>query len=171
MSRDPVAEQAFSELFRKILTGDPEYFHEGRFTRWGKLERVANEITSSAVGRESARIRRELETWVSAYDGYFDEDDKRHMLVIAETDLRAGFDQVCRSGPSSPCTWTEDSDGTWHTACGEAHVFTTDGPEANRHRFCPYCGKGLEVAPAALAGEPGEVSDLQEHEDFEGEGR
>jgi hypothetical protein len=46
--------------------------------------------------------------------------------------------------PSSSCTWTEDSDGTWHTACGEAHVFTTDGPEENRHRFCPYCGKGLE---------------------------
>jgi hypothetical protein len=46
----------------------------------------------------------------------------------------------------SACTWTEDADGVWWTACGEAHVFTAGGPAENRHRFCAYCGGALRVA-------------------------
>ncbi len=41
------------------------------------------------------------------------------------------------------CTWTEDEEGNWDTACGEMHTFAWDGPIENKHRFCPYCGKPL----------------------------
>ncbi len=44
-----------------------------------------------------------------------------------------------------PCAWTEDGDGVWQTACGEAFVFTDGGPAENRARFCPYCGRPLEA--------------------------
>jgi nuclear transport factor 2 (NTF2) superfamily protein len=42
------------------------------------------------------------------------------------------------------CEWHEDSDGIWHTACGNAFQFTTDGPIENRMKFCCYCGAAIE---------------------------
>ena len=48
--------------------------------------------------------------------------------------------------PADSCTWTEDADGIWHTSCGHAHEFTTGTPEENDHRYCPYCGKVLDVS-------------------------
>ena len=48
--------------------------------------------------------------------------------------------------PAETCTWTEDPDGIWHTSCGQAHEFTTGTPEENDHRYCPYCGKVLDVS-------------------------
>jgi hypothetical protein len=47
---------------------------------------------------------------------------------------------------SDSCTWTEDPDGIWYTSCGQAHEFTTGTPEENDHRYCPYCGKVLDVS-------------------------
>jgi 3-mercaptopyruvate sulfurtransferase SseA len=59
--------------------------------------------------------------------------------------------RVCRQKHIPPaqqakCRWTVDEDGTWYSACGEAHVFTTGTPKGNGYIFCPYCGKGLEQA-------------------------
>lgn len=45
--------------------------------------------------------------------------------------------------PENTCAWREDADGNWDTQCGECHVFITSGPEENKHRYCPYCGKLL----------------------------
>jgi len=41
------------------------------------------------------------------------------------------------------CVWTEDEDATWDTECGNKHMFFADGPFANHHKFCPYCGKRI----------------------------
>lgn len=46
------------------------------------------------------------------------------------------------------CTWTEDDDGYWHSACGNMHRFIECGPGENHHRFCPYCGRSLVGVPA-----------------------
>lgn len=46
---------------------------------------------------------------------------------------------------SDNCTWTEDGDGAWHTACGGAFQFVTDGPWENQFRFCSYCGKRIKA--------------------------
>lgn len=43
------------------------------------------------------------------------------------------------------CSWTEDADGFYATACGQAHVFTTGTPAENEYRFCPYCGRAQET--------------------------
>lgn len=43
------------------------------------------------------------------------------------------------------CVWTEDEDGVWHTACGEAFQWQTCGPRENGARFCCYCGGMLEA--------------------------
>ncbi len=45
------------------------------------------------------------------------------------------------------CCWTDDGDGLWETECGEAFVFTDGGPAENKAKFCPYCGKPLDVTP------------------------
>ena len=45
------------------------------------------------------------------------------------------------------CVWTEDWEGTWSTACGEAFVVECEKPSDNRMCFCCYCGKPLEERP------------------------
>jgi hypothetical protein len=41
------------------------------------------------------------------------------------------------------CTWSEDEDGLWWTACKEIHEFFDGTPTENSYKFCPYCGKVL----------------------------
>ena len=43
------------------------------------------------------------------------------------------------------CVWQADDEGTYETSCGQAFVFTCDGPRENGARFCMYCGKPLEA--------------------------
>lgn len=43
------------------------------------------------------------------------------------------------------CLWGQDENGIWETGCGHAFEFTDSGPTENYFRFCPYCGKPLEV--------------------------
>jgi hypothetical protein len=43
----------------------------------------------------------------------------------------------------SQCTWTENSDGTWETTCGNAWIFLAGTPSDNQVRWCPYCGRVL----------------------------
>lgn len=51
-----------------------------------------------------------------------------------------------REKQSMNCTWTEDPDGIWYTSCEHAHEFNTGTPEENEHRYCPYCGKVLDIS-------------------------
>ena len=47
---------------------------------------------------------------------------------------------------SESCEWTyADDEGMWITGCEELHIFSSDGPVENAHRFCPYCGKPLVI--------------------------
>jgi uncharacterized Zn-finger protein len=48
-----------------------------------------------------------------------------------------------RRAKHTGCRWTEDENGNWFTACGEAHVFIEGGPVENGHRYCPYCGREI----------------------------
>lgn len=41
------------------------------------------------------------------------------------------------------CTWSEDSDGNYFTACGHAYAFFEGGPTDNGMRYCCYCGAAL----------------------------
>ena len=47
------------------------------------------------------------------------------------------------------CKWTEVLD-TWYgiyyeTECGEVNEFMNDGPKENGYKYCPYCGKKIEL--------------------------
>jgi len=42
------------------------------------------------------------------------------------------------------CTWIEDEDGNWETACDHLHLFYAGGPVENKYRFCPYCGQKIK---------------------------
>ena len=33
----------------------------------------------------------------------------------------------------------------WDTECGNAHVFFDEGPTENGYKYCPYCGREVEV--------------------------
>lgn len=38
------------------------------------------------------------------------------------------------------CEWTEDSDGTWNTDCGNSFVLNEGKPDDNNMNFCLFCG-------------------------------
>jgi hypothetical protein len=47
-------------------------------------------------------------------------------------------------GPT--CEWKHDeSEWKWEGQCGAAWQFTDDGPVENEMRFCPGCGRRVEV--------------------------
>ena len=41
------------------------------------------------------------------------------------------------------CQWQEDV--AFDTLCGMKHQFMADGPVENGYKYCPYCGKEIEV--------------------------
>ena len=45
------------------------------------------------------------------------------------------------------CKWTEDNDGNHDTECEQKFAFIDAGPVENGFKFCPYCGKRLQVKP------------------------
>jgi len=54
----------------------------------------------------------------------------------------------------------------WETACGESWIFPEGGPDENKMKFCPYCGKPLEKVPyEAPTPEPKASVDLTFHSD------
>lgn len=57
--------------------------------------------------------------------------------------LRVGSKPVARRADA--CYWDRADDDTdmWETTCGNAFVFTDDGPAQNGFRWCPYCGAAL----------------------------
>ena len=42
------------------------------------------------------------------------------------------------------CTWTEDEDGLWLTACDNEFEFGDGSPDDNHMKFCCYCGLPLK---------------------------
>ena len=48
---------------------------------------------------------------------------------------------------SDKCKWIYDEyHDYWDTKCGEGQIFTDGGPKENKYRYCPYCGKEIEVS-------------------------
>jgi len=48
------------------------------------------------------------------------------------------------------CKWKQDGFNLvehdyWETTCGNLFQFYNRGPEQNHFKFCPYCGKPIEV--------------------------
>lgn len=85
-------------------------------------------------------------------DGEVEKEVKIYRLTGRGRALAEALEWERRVEPQC-CTWTEDGDGVWETACGEAYCFTDGGPRENRSRFCPYCGKPLAVKAKEDAGE------------------
>lgn len=41
------------------------------------------------------------------------------------------------------CTWNEDSNGIWYTACDKAWEMYESTPEQSGYKFCPSCGRQI----------------------------
>jgi hypothetical protein len=50
--------------------------------------------------------------------------------------------------PETHCSWSIDAEGTWSGTCGAEWCFNDGGPDDNKMRFCPECGKPLHEEPA-----------------------
>jgi len=47
------------------------------------------------------------------------------------------------------CDWVEDFEGNWTATCNDdIFVFNTDGVEENGFKYCPYCGKKINIHKA-----------------------
>lgn len=103
-----------------------------------------------------------------------DEDRKHYRLldegeIIQEGDLVLGPDEhdqwepvVNRIGKPAPsphypahckflrrikCTWKADDDGVLNTHCGEAYCFEHEFTVGGAYKFCPGCGKPIQLCP------------------------
>lgn len=46
------------------------------------------------------------------------------------------------------CEWEYDEDyddNVWNTECDNQHYFEEGGIKENSYKFCPYCGKKIEI--------------------------
>ena len=44
------------------------------------------------------------------------------------------------------CEWKyNDSEYYFESSCEHLHIFMSGGPKENEYRFCPYCGKKINV--------------------------
>ena len=46
--------------------------------------------------------------------------------------------------PDKNCTWEEDCEGYWNTACDNMFTLEEGTPEENQMKFCCYCGRPLK---------------------------
>lgn len=55
---------------------------------------------------------------------------------------------------AGPCLWSWNDDGFWQAACDPtgsgAFYFDSGGPSDNHFKFCPFCGKSLEINTEGL---------------------
>lgn len=59
-----------------------------------------------------------------------------------------------RKPAAKHCTWSDDEDGVWETACDNKFVFIDGTPLDNQMKYCCYCGKPLgQIARARYVGE------------------
>ena len=90
--------------------------------------------TTQIINRHIARTMSELERgdWLGPY-----RDAVKHGFKWLRDDLQA------LESDATPCTWTEDDEGNWATACDNLHVFFEGGPSENGYKWCPYCGRAV----------------------------
>jgi hypothetical protein len=72
-------------------------------------------------------------------EGYVSMSDYKQLSALCSRQGMRLMDYETITGRME-CKWTQDDDGIWHTACGNAHEFMNEGPSENEHHFCPYCG-------------------------------
>lgn len=53
-----------------------------------------------------------------------------------------------REQADAVCEWGKDDEHwAWETSCGESYCFEIGGPALNKQRFCPGCGRKVQVQP------------------------
>ena len=61
-----------------------------------------------------------------------------------DVEINNGYVSLCRKevfdDVQQKCEWTEDSDGTWNTDCGNSFVLNEGKPDDKNMNFCLFCG-------------------------------
>jgi len=129
-----------SELYRLSEAGDSDAKAELIGHYYDCFGPLVESAETRGATRERERIRAKVKTLRTT--------DSPGPLFTGG--LTAGLEAVLAAINASalePCAWTEDGDGVWQTACGQAFEITADGPAENGMRFCHACGRRLEVKP------------------------
>ena len=52
------------------------------------------------------------------------------------------------------CNWKQDEEDNYETDCGDDEIFSiTDGtPKQNKMKYCPYCGKIINILVKEMIG-------------------
>ena len=64
------------------------------------------------------------------------------------TSLRAELERV-KAENEKVCEWQSDSDGIYHTSCGEEFYYECELNECPSTIYCQHCGKKIKEIPAA----------------------
>lgn len=87
-------------------------------------------------------LEKEAERWEDSGKEYKDKCE-----IAVGRGLRNSI-KIVKQGVVSDdvCEWKyNDSEYYFESSCEHLHIFMSDGPKENEYRFCPYCGKKIEV--------------------------
>jgi tRNA(Met) C34 N-acetyltransferase TmcA len=76
--------------------------------------------------------------------------NEKEYAEVAQRTLSRRIEELENRGT---CEWMRDDDSEWYvweTQCGETWHFDDGGPNENRMKFCPGCGRALVVVEAFL---------------------
>jgi hypothetical protein len=114
---------------------------------WRDLRRqlALRSLPSSDGRRLHAEVLRVLEKLIP--DDPAPDSIEGQILVTLATAVEA-YELASRSEKPAECEWRADSDGIYHTDCGNAFTFDSGTATENSAKFCQYCGGGLVDVPA-----------------------
>ncbi len=130
----------------------------------GEASRLAVSVYSELAAKHNLRLAADLRDWVAAHD----DDFKLQFLNAAKAAVWkwwAGKEswakkraekaerELKRLAGDGECRWSQNEDGYYDTACGQAFVMESGTPIDNGMHYCCYCGKRLVEVPYSDAAE------------------
>lgn len=161
-------DRAYTLLSADMLASDAQdEWHLGRAAGIEECEKLNSELQKQA--QQVAVPQEEGEYYLI----FFDDADRRPEMFTSRLAALHRYEQIStswnahlfvrvisnsRDAPQPPqaeppqrqpmtCVWTQDDDGVYETACGEAFIFNYGTPAQNNAIYCHHCGGKIEVKP------------------------
>ncbi|NIQ76678.1 MAG: hypothetical protein GTN93_00960, partial [Anaerolineae bacterium] len=88
-----------------------------------------------------------------------DQWQEAHVSALARAE--AMIAELKRLAGDGECRWSQNYDGYYDTACGQAFVMESGTPTDNGMHYCCYCGQRLVEVPYSDAAESVEATEGQ----------
>ena len=127
--------------FNKVFLGESKLSQNTR--KVGKML-IDAQPTAYSVEKVVEELQENASRYTKKYLTPYGNNGYRDVKAIS---IHKAIEIVKQDGLSDDvCEWKyNDTEYYWESSCEHLHIFMSDGPKENEYRFCPYCGKKIEV--------------------------